>query len=158
MCVYVFNSDHFYHMCRFVFPPPREDAAITTKSPLIALLQPQAPPSCSPFSADLIISMLLSLQECYINPGWRGSVDWVLACEATGCWFDSQSPIRGTCLGCRPGPHWGARKRQPHIDVSLPLSLSLPLWKQINFLKKECYINGMIHCVIFWGWLFFQWV
>ena len=24
-------------------------------------------------------------------PGWWGSVDWVLACESKGCWFDSQS-------------------------------------------------------------------
>ena len=35
-------------------------------------------------------------------------------------------PSQGTCLGCRPGPQWGALKRQPHIDVSLPLSFSLP--------------------------------
>ena len=32
-------------------------------------------------------------------------------------------PSQGTCLGCRPGPQWGARERQPHIDVSLPLFL-----------------------------------
>ena len=28
---------------------------------------------------------------------------------------------QGTCLGCGPGPQLGALKRQPHIDVSLPL-------------------------------------
>ena len=33
-------------------------------------------------------------------------------------------PSQGTCLGGRPGPPWGgARERQPHIDVSLPLCL-----------------------------------
>ena len=32
-------------------------------------------------------------------------------------------PSQGTCLGCGPGPWQGARKRQPHIDVSLPLFL-----------------------------------
>ena len=30
-------------------------------------------------------------------------------------------PSQGTCLGCRPGPQWLARERQPHIDVSFPL-------------------------------------
>ena len=33
-------------------------------------------------------------------------------------------PSQGTCLGCRPGPQWGARERQPHIDVLLPFFLS----------------------------------
>ena len=32
-------------------------------------------------------------------------------------------PSQGTCLGCQPGPWWEAHKRQPHIDVSLPLFL-----------------------------------
>ena len=30
-------------------------------------------------------------------------------------------PSQGTCLGCRPGPQYGACKREAHIDVSLPL-------------------------------------
>ena len=38
-------------------------------------------------------------------------------------------PGQGTCLGCRPGPHWGVCERQPHIDVSLPLSLPSHLSK-----------------------------
>ena len=32
-------------------------------------------------------------------------------------------PSQGTCLVCRPSPQSGACKRQPHIDVSLPLFL-----------------------------------
>ena len=32
-------------------------------------------------------------------------------------------PSQGTCLGCGPGPQLGTRKRQPHIDVPLPLFL-----------------------------------
>ena len=32
-------------------------------------------------------------------------------------------PSQGTCLSCRPGSQNGAHKRQPHIDVSLPLFL-----------------------------------
>ena len=62
------------------------------------------------------------------GPGWCGSVDWVLACELKGHRFDSS---QGTCLGCGPGPQLGACKRQhlSHMDVSLPLSLPLPLSK-----------------------------
>ena len=46
-------------------------------------------------------------------------------------------PSQGTCVGCRPGPQVGARERQPHIDVSLPLSLSpsLLLCLKINKLN-----------------------
>ena len=35
----------------------------------------------------------------------------------------SSIPSQGTCLGCGPGPQWGALERQPHTDVSLPLFL-----------------------------------
>ena len=35
-------------------------------------------------------------------------------------------PSQGPCLGCGPGPPQGAHKRQPHIDVSLPLFLPRP--------------------------------
>ena len=30
-------------------------------------------------------------------------------------------PSEGTCLGCQPGPQWGAYERQAHTDVSFPL-------------------------------------
>ena len=32
-------------------------------------------------------------------------------------------PSQGTCLGCGPGPQWGAHERRPHIKVSLPFFL-----------------------------------
>ena len=46
---------------------------------------------------------------------------------------------QGTFLGYRPGPQWGARERQPHIDVSLPLFLPpFPsLKKEINKVFKK---------------------
>ena len=52
------------------------------------------------------------------------------------CWPVNQRvsdsiPSQGTCLGCRPGPQKGARRKQPHVDVSLPLFLS-PLSLKIN--------------------------
>ena len=48
-----------------------------------------------------------------------------------------QIPSQGTHLDCRLGPPQGMRKKQLHIDVSLPLSPSLPLYLKINkiFLK-----------------------
>ena len=56
-----------------------------------------------------------------IIPNWCGSVDWVPACEPKGCWFDSQS---GHMPGLRARfPSMGECKRQPHIDISVPLFL-----------------------------------
>ena len=54
----------------------------------------------------------------------------------------SSIPRQGTCLGCEPGPQMGACKKQPHIDVSLSLSFSLPSPCSKNkflkiFYKKE---------------------
>ena len=70
------------------------------------------------------------------------------ALAAVSQWFESwpgnqrvsgSIPGQGTWLGCRPGPQCGARERQPHIDVSLPLFLlpfpSLKVNK--TFLKKK---------------------
>ena len=66
------------------------------------------------------------------SSGWCGLVDQVdlPACKSQGRWFDSQS---GTCLGCRPGPQWGAYERQPHNDVSL--SLFLPPFPSLKINK-----------------------
>ena len=41
-------------------------------------------------------------------------------------------PTQDTCLCCRPGSQLGVYERQPHIDVSLSLSPSLPLSLKIN--------------------------
>ena len=68
-------------------------------------------------------------------PGWCGSVDWVPDCEAKARRFDSQS-----CLGCGPGPQWGARKRQRgnHALMFLSLSFSsLPFSLKINKILKR---------------------
>ena len=58
------------------------------------------------------------LKSLFICPGWCGSVDCMPAYEPT---VAGSIPNQGTCLGCWSGPWWGVRKRQPHIDVSLPL-------------------------------------
>ena len=60
---------------------------------------------------------------------------WPVKQRVTGS-FTNQ----GTSLGCRPGPQQGALERQPHIDASLPLSLSPSLLlsknTEIKSLKK----------------------
>ena len=61
------------------------------------------------------------------SPGWCGSVDWVLACEAKGHWFNSQP-------GHMPGlqsksPLGGAWVATTHWCFSPSLSPSLPLSK-----------------------------
>ena len=38
-------------------------------------------------------------------------------------------PSQGTYLGSGPGPHLGAHEKQPHIDVSLFISLPSTLYK-----------------------------
>ena len=59
----------------------------------------------------------------------------MLAQTAVAQWIEHQPanqrvtssiPSQGTRLGCGPGPQcwWGRCQKQPHIDVSFPLSLS----------------------------------
>ena len=77
-------------------------------------------PKCP--SANKWIQKPRDVLKIYSCPGCCSSVDWVLACELKSLQFDSQ-------LGHipeLPGPQLGVHVRQPHIDVSLPLSPSLP--------------------------------
>ena len=60
------------------------------------------------------------IQKFYICPDWCGSV---VECRSAKQRIAGSIPSQGTYLGCRPGHQWGACKRQPHIDVSLPLFL-----------------------------------
>ena len=55
-----------------------------------------------------------------------GEAQWI------ECWLVNQKvpgsiPSQGMCEGCGPGPQWEVHERQPHTDVSLLLSPSLPL-------------------------------
>ena len=67
---------------------------------------------------------------------WKANKKESLALASVAQWTEwrpantkvtSSIPSQGTCLGCGPGPQWGVLERQPHIDVSLALSSSLPL-------------------------------
>ena len=69
---------------------------------------------------------VLFLKNSYFSPDWCSSVDWV---QDVNQRVASSIPSQGTCPGCRPGPQYGARKRQPHIDISLSFSFSSPLSK-----------------------------
>ena len=51
------------------------------------------------------------------------SVAQWLECRPVNQRVSGSIPSLGTCLGCRPGPWLGARKRQTHTDVSLLLFL-----------------------------------
>ena len=55
---------------------------------------------------------------------------WFVALAGVAQWIEQRTvnqrvmgsvPGQDTCLGCEPGPQWGAGERQPHIDASLPL-------------------------------------
>ena len=52
-----------------------------------------------------------------------GVAKWI-ECQPANPRFVGSIPSQGTCLGCGPGPQWGAHEGQPHIDVSLALFLS----------------------------------
>ena len=59
-------------------------------------------------------------------PGWCGSVDSASACKPKGRRFPSHS---GHMPGLRARSPEGGREKQPHIDISLLLSLPSPLSK-----------------------------
>ena len=60
------------------------------------------------------------IKQTQKGPGWCGSVYWAWASDQG---VAGSVPSQGTCLGCRPGPQWGLREGQPHIDACLPLFL-----------------------------------
>ena len=53
-----------------------------------------------------------------IRPALAGVAQWI-ECQPVNQRVASSIPSQGAGLGCGPGPQLGARKRQPHIDVSL---------------------------------------
>ena len=55
-----------------------------------------------------------------------GVAQWIV-CPPVNQKVAGSIPSQGTCLGCGPGPQKRVCERQPHIDVSLSLSPSLPL-------------------------------
>ena len=68
----------------------------------------------------LVIINPFFIKKNDVSPCWCSSVDWAWAVnqKVTGS-ISSQ----GTCLGCGPGPQWGAGERQPYLNVSLLLFL-----------------------------------
>ena len=77
----------------------------------------------------LVFSLRILRFRKQFSPVWCGSVDWAPACKPKGCRFDSQS---GHMPGVRAQSPLGARDRPAYIDISLPLSPTLPLCFKIN--------------------------
>ena len=64
------------------------------------------------------------------RPGWCGSVDWVLACEPKGCWFNSWSGHM-PALQAR-STSGGVQRISRLMFLSLSFSSPLPLYLNIN--------------------------
>ena len=79
-------------------------------------------------------------KKSWLSPGWCDSVDWALAWEPKGLWFNSQSEhmaSQGTSWLQVRSPEGGAQ-RQPHNDISLCLFLPPFLfYKQTNKQTKS---------------------
>ena len=110
-----------------------------------------------PFSPMLTLFGLLVLHCCLKNyyhccfkkSALAGVVQWI-ECWPVNWGVTCLVPSQGTCLGCGLGPWLGACKRQPRINVSLPLFLPpSPLSKNKtnkNLLKNQhfTWINNII--------------
>ena len=68
------------------------------------------------------IKKYLETNENEQKTALAGVVQWI-ECRPVKQRVDCSNLSQGTCLGYGPGPQKGAHKRQPHIDVSLPLFL-----------------------------------
>ena len=64
---------------------------------------------------------------------------WI-ECQPSNPRVTGSMPSQGTCLRCEPGPRLGVCERQPHIDVSLSLPLSL----KINKIFKKYFALSVI--------------
>ena len=53
------------------------------------------------------------------QPALAGVAQWI-ECQPVNQRVAGSIPSQGTCVGCRPGPQYGASERQPRIAVSLP--------------------------------------
>ena len=78
--------------------------------------------------------------KCITSPSWCGSVDWVLACELKGCWFNSQS---GHMPGLQTRSPFGAvQEATTHWCFFPSLSPSLRHCLKINNLKNKIKIKN----------------
>ena len=66
------------------------------------------------FLDKLSLLIHIPMEILLMGPGWCRLVDWVLACEPKGHWFDSQS---GHLCGLRARSPVEAGERQLHTDV-----------------------------------------
>ena len=76
-----------------------------------------------------LLRLYEGLRDSSLVAGW-GTQNNTLALAGVAQWIECRPanqrvagsiPSQDTRLGCGPGPQQGAGKRQPHLDVSLPL-------------------------------------
>ena len=82
--------------------------------------------------------VLLGLQPLHFKPGHR----WLVWLSGLNAGLQTkgllvQFPVRVYAWVAGQVPSWGVHEKQPHIDASLPVSPSFPLYLKINkiFLK-----------------------
>ena len=84
---------------------------------------------------------LFSLRLVCSCPGWCGSVDWVLACEPKGYWFDSQSghmpglQARSPFGGMQETINWCISCMLMFLSLSISLPSPLPKSREIKSFK-----------------------
>ena len=89
--------------------------------------------------------VLFSFLNWPLSPCWCVSVDWVLACEPEGRWFDSQS---GHMPGCGPGPQLGGHVRGNHALMFLSFSFPCSLSKLATKTWKDCTGSAQGKCTL----------
>ena len=87
----------------------------------MAFLLPEMTPSL-PGLLFLMVKILTSLLLLQTSLAPAGVAQWIEH-GPTNQRVTGLIPSEGTYLGCRLSPQFRAHKRQPHIDISLPLFL-----------------------------------
>ena len=88
------------------------------------------------------LSLLVLLKLIILKTlGALATVAQWIECQPMNQRLADEIPSPGHPPGLRPGPQRGAHERQLHIDISLPLSPSLPLSKNQNKIFKKLLKN-----------------
>ena len=81
-----------------------------------------------PVLEKLLMHFPTAAEKSVSNSALVGVAQWI-ECWPVNQRVASSIPSQGPCLGFGPCPQLGVCKRQPHIDVSLPLLLPSSLSK-----------------------------
>ena len=89
------------------------------------------------YLTSMVLSFLIH-QMRDSGPSLAAVAQWI-ECQPVNQKITGLIASQGTCLACGLGPQLGACERQPHTDISLPLSFPSPPSLKINTitLKKN---------------------